>query len=108
VKADAVYKVVREVLQPLCKQLSFIRIGSLGWTAQTSESEHFTFWFQLSRDGWDDHAGSSFVVEFQRAPSPTPGALGLGTRRNRIGDLLSKEDRALVTPMQNDVVRTGG
>jgi hypothetical protein len=105
VKANEVYKVVREVVGPWCRSAGFKRTGSLGWYAPVGDHEVLTFWFQISRDGWDDYAGAKFVVAFLRADSPTVEAQESGAVAHRLAHFLSDEQLATVKAMQNDVIR---
>jgi hypothetical protein len=105
-KADAVGRIVREVLGPWCKQMGLRRMGSLTWSARLPAGDHLTIWFQLSRDGWDDYAGSKLVVELQISPSAVVGAVaGPGATRDRLTRFFTHEQLARVTQMQNDVIR---
>jgi hypothetical protein len=54
------------------------------------------FWFQCSRRAWDHNYGSQFTCEFQLAEEPRPG---LGTRRCRFGELLDRDEWAVVSSM---------
>jgi hypothetical protein len=71
VKSTDAYRVIRPVIAPWCKAEGFSRTpgGMLGWQRRQAE-EHLVFWFQCSRDGWDDYAGSKFIVEFQLSEEP--------------------------------------
>ena len=101
-KSTEVYKILREVLAPWCREHGFKRIksGMLGWHKRIGQ-EYLVFWFQCSRDGWDEYAGSKFIVEFQLASEPV---IGIGRNRKRLPALLSKTQLDQVLKIQNEVI----
>jgi hypothetical protein len=104
VKSSDVYAILRDVLGPWCKESGLLRTkgGMLGWYEQISKGSFLTFWFQVSRDGWDDFAGSKFIAEFQRG---SDSRIGTGTLRHRLCHFLGREELATVQSIQNDVIR---
>ncbi len=103
-KSAEVYRVLRTRMAPYCKENGYRRTdgGMLGWYRSADEM-HLTFWCQCSQDGWDGYAGSKFTVEFQWSDDPRPGT---GTWRQRIGRLISDEEREDVRTIQNRVIAT--
>jgi hypothetical protein len=91
-KSTEVYRVLRDELAPVLKSLGFKRGKEfLSWTRE-HDGLYTVLWCQVSRDGWDDYAGSSFVVEFQRSE-----ATGVGMpakARKRINKLLADDQPA--------------
>jgi len=70
--------------------------------AKRIDGKNLVFWFQVSRSGWDDYAGSQFVVEFQLSESEKPGAVG--GFRQRLPHFLTESELARVRQMQNAVI----
>jgi len=100
-KSTEVYACLKEVLGPWTKANGFKRTKSfLGWFKPHGD-RFLTFWFQCSRDGWDDFAGSKFAVEFQLDQMSEPG--GLGTRA-RIARFLDSNQLERAHQLQNDVI----
>lgn len=104
-KSTEVYGILRQILSSLCKELGFKRItGSmLGWQKPFTD-RYIVFWFQVSQDGWDEYAGSKFVVEFQISNKPIIGA-GQYNMRWRLPKFLNEEELKQVRQMQNTVIR---
>ena len=101
-KSPEVYAALREELVPLLKSLGFKREKALlSWSRQHG-GQYTVLWCQVSRDGWDDYAGSKFVVEFQRSESPEAGAPS--TTRARLVKLLTDDQRAEAWRLQSQVV----
>jgi hypothetical protein len=101
-KSTEVYASIRNELAPLLKSLGFRREKALlSWARQHNE-RYTVLWCQVSRDGWDEYAGSKFVVEFQRSDSPEAGARS--STRARIAKLLTDDQRAEVWRFQNQVI----
>jgi hypothetical protein len=100
-----VYKTIRETMGPWCKSEGFRRTpgGMLGWV-RPAQAKHLVFWCQCSQDGWDDYAGSGFIVEFQLAPSDRPGAGGSESKRMRLGRLLLDSELQRATELQNRLI----
>jgi hypothetical protein len=72
----------------------------LGWQKPIGK-EFIAFWFQCSQDGWDDFAGSKFIVEFQISKLPE---LYSGRLRRRLPRFLKEEELEQVRTMQNRVI----
>jgi hypothetical protein len=84
------------------KALGFKRQKSfLSWS-RVRNGLNTIMWCQVSRDGWDDYAGSKFVVEFQRSEGDEPGMPS--SRRMRLAKLVDDEVREFVRSIQNDVI----
>lgn len=103
-KSTEVYKALREVLGPWCKQAGFKRTtgGVLGWHRPLPGGLHQVFWFQCSQDGWDPYRGSKFIVEFQVSGEP---AIGVGLQRRRLPRYLDADQLEQVRALQNEVIR---
>lgn len=103
-KSPEVYKLLRATLAPWFKANGFSRAkGLLSWSRPADDS-YIVVWCQVSQNGWDDYAGSKFVVEFQRSSEPVVGALP--ARGHRLSGLLSEQDRERVRSVQNEVIRS--
>jgi hypothetical protein len=97
-----VYRILRASLDPWCKTEGFRRGQAfLSWY-QERGSAFLAFWCQCSQDGWDDFAGSKFVVELQIGDSPEVGAPGV--RRSRLAEVLTTEELEEVRQIQNEVI----
>jgi hypothetical protein len=103
-KSMQVYTIIREVIGPWAKSTGFKRGtgGMLNYVRPADDLFH-TFWFQCSQDGWDDHTGSKFTLEFQESTMPEVGCAGT---RIRFFALLTPDDRELVRSTQNSVIST--
>jgi hypothetical protein len=100
-KSQLVYSELRDRLNPLFKANGFKRSKTmLSWVRPHREL-FLGAWCQVSHDGWDEYAGSKFVVEFQAGHEPT---IGCSIRRARIGKLLSDSDRETIRAIQNNVI----
>jgi hypothetical protein len=101
-KSPEVYAGIRDVLGPSLKSLGFKREKAfLSWSRQQS-GQHTVLWCQVSRDGWDDYAGSKFVAEFQRSDSPEAGTTS--SARLRLAEFLSDDQRSEVWRLQSQVI----
>jgi hypothetical protein len=101
-KSTDAYREIRTVVGPWCKANGFKR-GKSGLSyAKPIGEKHLLFWFQVTRNGWDDYSGSAFIVEFQLSSSPNVGAIQ-GIRR-RLPHFLAEIDLARVRQMENSVV----
>ena len=101
-KSPEVYAVLREELGPALKSLGFKREKALlSWSRQHG-GKFTVLWCQVSRDGWDDYAGSKFVVEFQRSENPEAGAPS--TARARLVKLLTDDQRGEAWRLQSRVI----
>ena len=59
---------------------------------------------QVSRHGWDEYAGSRFVVELQRSREPEPGSPS--ERRRRLARLIGDVQREQIRGLQNAVIKS--
>ncbi len=101
-KSPEVYATLREGLGPQLKSMGFKREKAfLSWS-RPHDGHHTVLWFQVSRDGWDDYAGSKFVVEFQRSERPEAGSPS--SSRTRLVRLLTDEQRAEASRLQMQVI----
>jgi hypothetical protein len=101
-KSTEVYASLRSELTPLLKSLGFNRGKALLSWARQHNGRYTVLWCQVSRDGWDEYAGSKFVVELQRSESPEAGARS--STRARIVRLLTDDQRDEVWRLQNQVI----
>ena len=101
-KADAVYRTLREALAPFFRAGGFKRTSSLlGWS-RPHDDNHVVVWCQVSQDGWDAFAGSKFTVEFQVSEEPVIGTPAI--RRCRLPRLLGDAGREEIRVLQNRVI----
>jgi hypothetical protein len=101
-KSPEVYAAIREKLGPQLKFMGFKREKALLSWSRPRGGQHTVVWCQVSRDGWDDYAGSKFVVEFQRSQSPEAGAPSTG--RARLVRFLTNSQRAEASRLQSQVI----
>ena len=101
-KSTEVYSSLKLHLGPVLKALGFKRGRSLLSWHREHDGQFTVLWCQVSLDGWDSYAGSKFTVEVQRSTEPEPGAPS--TRRQRIGQLLSNDQREVVHQIQNGIL----
>jgi hypothetical protein len=105
-KSPEVYAAIRDGLGPSLKSLGFRRGKAfLSWSRE-HEGQQTVLWCQVSRDGWDDYAGSKFVVELQRSDSPEAGAPS--SARARLAKFLSDDQRAEAWLIQSQVIASLG
>ena len=74
----------------------------LSWAGRRHGGRYLVVWCQVSQRGWDDYAGSEFVVEFQLSIEPIVGASS--DRRQRFGAMLDGVGREEIRQMQNHVI----
>lgn len=87
VLAKDVHKTFKLALSPLLTAHGYTRIkGEQGWTKLT-DNGHLFFWLQCNKWGWDEHWGSSFIMEFQLIDNPEH-FLSMHGRRERMGFFL--------------------
>jgi hypothetical protein len=101
-KSLEVYAAIRDGLGPSLKSLGFRREKAFISWSREHERQQTVLWCQVSRDGWDDYAGSKFVVEFQRSNSPEPGAPS--SARARLAKFLTEDQRAEARRIQSQVI----
>jgi hypothetical protein len=101
-KSTEVYATLRAELSPAMKALGFKRQKAfLSWARLRSDL-HTVIWCQVSRDGWDDYAGSKFVVELQRSEGPEPGMSS--SKRMRLAKLVDDQVREAIRSIQNEAI----
>ncbi|MCM3869834.1 MAG: hypothetical protein ND895_03905 [Pyrinomonadaceae bacterium] len=103
-KSTEVYSIVRNILASWCKEHGFRRTGGgmLGWYRPIGD-RFILFWFQVSRDGWDEYTGSKFIVEFQISDEPQIGS-GHHDQRWRLPKFLTGDQLELIRQLQNRVI----
>lgn len=97
-----VYSMLRKHLAPAFKAAGFKRAKSMLSWARPQRDRHLVAWCQVSQDGWDDYAGSKFVVEFQLSDDPVVGATH--SQRRRLAKMLDHEGREEMRSLQNEVI----
>jgi hypothetical protein len=104
-KSTEVYRAIRQLVGPWCKQNGFKKTssGMLGYI-KPQDGRYLVFWFQCSQEGWDAYAGSKFVVEFQLSSLDHIGACAGEYTRNRLPHFLDENDLERVRQMQNRVI----
>ena len=101
-KSTEVYGVLKQKLSPVLKPLGFKRGKSLLSWFRIHNGSYTVLWCQVSRDGWDDYAGSQFTVELQRSSDSEAGSPS--RRRMRIAKLFSESQRDEVWRIQGSVI----
>jgi hypothetical protein len=100
--SSKVYSALRDHLKPAFAAAGFKRAKALLSWVRPQRDRHLVVWCQVSQDGWDDYAGSQFVVGFQLSDEPIVGALSI--RRRRLGKLLNRTGREEMRLIQNEVI----
>lgn len=102
-KSTDVYREIRTVIGPWCRANGFKRKpgGMLAYVKLVG-TNYLVFWFQVSLDGWDDYAGSKFIVEFQLSDSQTSGSPS--GFRARIPRFLKEIEFARIRHIQDSVI----
>jgi hypothetical protein len=101
-KSTEVYRTLRAHLAPVFETAGFKRGDTmLSWTRRERD-RYLVVWCQVSRDGWDDYAGSKFIVEFQISDDPIVGARSI--RRQRLATMLDGIGREKIRAIQNGVI----
>jgi len=96
------YSLLKSEIGPWFKSQGFKRSkGLLGWYSPHGGIETVV-WCQVSREGWDHHAGSKFTVELQRSAEPLVGASP--AQRERFVRLLTCDDLEEIRSIQNAVI----
>jgi hypothetical protein len=104
-KSTDVYRVIRGVIGPWCKQNGFRKgPGGMLCYVRPQDTRFLLFWFQCSQDGWDAFAGSKFVVEFQFSTLDRLGAFEDECVRDRFPHFLDVPDLKRIREMQNIVI----
>ncbi len=101
-KSTEVYKEINNIIFPNLKSNGFkkTKSGMLGYYKQLKE-HYLVFWFQCSRDGFDEFAGSKFIVEIQISSSNEIGTASIV--RQRIPYFLTKTDFAEIAKTENQI-----
>lgn len=97
-KSDELYRRLRANLGGWFKAAGFKRApkAPLGWY-----DEAMFVWFQCDKWGWDNYAGSSFFVNFQRGGEPVPW----NAHTDRLQQFLSADELETARRLQNAVIR---
>jgi hypothetical protein len=103
VKSSEVYGILRDEVGPWAKAQGFKRGRNVLSWYRPYDSAHVVFWLQISQDGWDNHAGSKFVVEFQLSESSEAFA-GDASHRKRLAKLLDDGGLKELWEIQNEVI----
>ncbi len=106
-KTKAVFKILREHLEPVLTPLKFGPLKdstgqNLAWSRPAGGRKHETVWCQIDKWPWDQWIGSKFTVEFQHAGTRDIGAMR--GKRARIGDLLNAREKREISEYQNRVI----
>ena len=102
-KSEEVYKLLKSEVDPWFKVAGFKRAKSLLSYYRAHGNEYIVVWFQVSQDGWDQFAGSKFIIEFQKSEAPTVGS---GRLRKRISSLCSIQEKEEIRSIQNRVINS--
>lgn len=101
-QAGDLVHVLRAGLAEGLKAEGFKRLGSNGWIRPAGEVHHIVA-VQCRQSGWDPHAGSRFVVEFEQSRAPSRGT---GFSRQRIWGLLDDLSRREALNINSQVAQT--
>jgi hypothetical protein len=101
-KSTEVYRLLRDEVGPWSKEKGFTRGKTMLSWCRPSNGMHVVFWFQISRDGWDDYAGSQFTVEFQLSREPEVGVPSV--RRQRFTAFIDDNSRDELRRIQNSII----
>ena len=101
-KSQQVYSALREHLAPLFMANGFKRTRTMLSWARAQGDKYIVVWCQVDRRGWDVYAGSKFVLEFQLSHEPVVGISSV--RRQRLGEMLSTNEREEIRTIQNKVI----
>jgi len=101
-KSSMVYAALKEHLAPVMQTANFKRAKTMLSWARPQQDKYLVIWCQVSRDGWDNYAGSQFTVEFQLSDEPIVGAHHI--RRQRFPKMLDGAGREEIRTIQNMVI----
>ena len=101
-KSTEVYGALRVHLAPVFQAAGFKRAKAMLSWARPQGDRHLVVWCQVSRDGWDNYAGSQFTVEFQLSDEAIVGARSI--RRQRLPRMLDDSGREESRTIQNGVI----
>lgn len=101
-KSTEVYKEINKIIFPKLKARGFkkAKSGMLGFYKLLKEY-YLIIWFQCSQDGFDEYAGSKFVVEIQISKSNEIGTSAI--LRHRISYFLPEKELGEVTELENEI-----
>jgi hypothetical protein len=102
-KSSMVYKILNNHIQGDLKKLSYkkVRSSMLGYSKKVN-GHYINFWFQCSRDGFDEYAGAKFIVQFS-----IDGLAEIGYRGyngGRIPKYLTVEELVEVGLIQSNII----
>lgn len=100
-KSTEVYKEINSIVFPTLKSIGFkkTKSGMLGFYKKL-KSHYLIIWFQCSQDGFDQYAGSKFIVETQIGNSPE---IGGGLHRHRIPHFLTEGELDNIKKTENEI-----
>ncbi len=101
-KSTEVYKEISKIIFPNLQSKGFkkTKSGMVGFYKQLKEL-YLVIWFQCSRDGFDQFAGSKFIVEIQISETNEIGSASVV--RQRIPFFLTDKDFDNITKIENEI-----
>jgi hypothetical protein len=101
-KSTEVYKEINKYIFPNLKSNGFkkTKSGMLGFYKQLKEN-YLIIWFQCSREGFDQYAGSKFIVEIQI--SETNLIASSSIVRDRIPFFLKENEFTEIAKIENEI-----
>jgi len=101
-KSTEVYKEINKIIFPNLKSNGFkkTKSGMLGFYKQLKEF-YLVIWFQCSQDGFDQFAGSKFIVEIQISKTNEIGTASI--IRERIPFFLKENDFENIVRVENEI-----
>jgi|WetSurMetagenome_2_1015567.scaffolds.fasta_scaffold52388_3 hypothetical protein len=101
-KSTDVYKEINNIIFPNLKSNEFkkTKSGMLGYYKQLKEF-YLVIWFQCSQDGFDEYAGSKFIVEIQISKTNEIGTDSIV--RQRIPFFLTENDFTEIARTENQI-----
>jgi len=101
-KSTEVYKVISNHIHYKLKAIGFKKTngGMLGFYKKLKEY-YLVFWFQCSRDGFDEYAGSKFVIHFQISRSNETASGSIFNRR--IPYYLTNDELETILKTENEI-----
>jgi hypothetical protein len=101
-KSTEVYKEISKFIFPNLQSKGFKKnkSGMLGFYKQLKEL-YLVIWFQCSRDGFDQFAGSKFIIEIQISETNEIGTASVV--RHRIPFFLTDKDFDNITKIENEI-----
>ncbi|MFT3947843.1 MAG: hypothetical protein QM763_12815 [Agriterribacter sp.] len=100
-KSTEVYREINSIVFPTLKSNGFkkTKSGMLGFYKKL-KSHYFIIWFQCSQDGFDQYAGSKFIVETQIGNT---AEIGAGLHRHRIPYFLTESELDKIKITENEI-----